>query len=169
MTHLFRSRAALAACLVLLAACSGGGEARRAAAADPAAAAVLMQPDCYTVDLFQQPRYVSPGSDVPATHGAYLGHWGGGAWNGLVCHDLWVLNVDAAGRVLMIDAHGPGFRADATVFERVGRIDENGRLKVRKGRAQVEYQLVDGELRGTRTVGGQTIRIRMNRRGGPGA
>lgn len=130
--------------------------------------ASLVQPDCYTVDLYSPPPYRRPNGDVPASHSAFLGQWGGGAWNGLVCHDLWVLDVDAAGRVLMFDAHGPGFFPDATMFERVGEIDEDGRLRVRKGSAEVEYWIEDGRMFGIRRRGTQEIRIVMERRESPG-
>ncbi|HKK35782.1 MAG TPA: hypothetical protein VJ994_05790 [Paracoccaceae bacterium] len=128
----------------------------------------LVQPDCYTVDLYQPPRYVEPGPDVPATHTDYLGQWGGGAWNGLVCHDLWVLEVDGDGRVTMLDAHGPGLYPDATAFERVGTIDGNGRLNVRKGTSRVQYWIEDGRLHGVRRRGDQEIRIIMERRSAAG-
>jgi hypothetical protein len=128
----------------------------------------LVQPDCYTVDLYQPPRYVEPGPGVPASHAAYLGQWGGGAWNGLVCHDLWVLDVGADGKVTMLDAHGPGLFPDATAFERVGSIDENGRLNVRKGSSEVQYWIENGRLHGLRRRGDQEIRIIMERRSAAG-
>ena len=128
----------------------------------------LIQPDCYTVDLYQPPRYVKPGPEVPPTHTAFLGQWGGGAWNGLVCHDLWVLDVAADGQVTMLDAHGPGLYPDATAFERVGRIDGDGRLNVRKGGSEVQYWIEDGRLYGLRRRGDQEIRIIMERRSAAG-
>lgn len=128
-----------------------------------------LRPDCYTVFLHDDPKYVRPGPDTPQAAAAFLGRWGGGAWNGTVCHDLWVLDVDAAGgTVLMIDAHGPGLYADATAFRRTGEITEDGRLRVEKGRETVEYWIDDdGHLQGARFAGGQVIRIVMERRERP--
>lgn len=86
----------------------------------------LIQPDCYTVDPYVPPKIAKPRSDVPEEMRAFLGKWGGGAWDGRVCHDLYVLQVEPTGTVVMFDAHGPGFRTDATAFTRRGEIGEDG-------------------------------------------
>lgn len=139
---------------------SGCGESKKVAKVE----AKLIQPDCYTVDPYQPIRIAEPKDGVPATSSAFLGAWGGGAWDGSVCHDLWVMEVDPKGGVLMFDAHGPGFFPDATAFTRKGQITPEGRLRVRKGRAVVEYFIQDGMLFGERTVGGRTSRIIMTRK-----
>ncbi len=110
----------------------------------------LIQPDCYTVDPYVPPKIAKPRKDVPDSMSAFSGKWGGGAWDGRVCHDLYVLQVEPSGTVVMFDAHGPGFSHDATAFTRRGEIGEDGHLRVRKGNATVEYWIEDGKLYGVR-------------------
>lgn len=121
----------------------------------------LIQPDCYTVDPYQKLRIAKAPQSLPVHKSAFLGGWGGGAWGGRVCHDLYVLKVDEAGEAILFDAHGPGFSTDATAFTRRGLIGEDGRLRVRKGRAEVEYWIEDGRMHGLRRVGRQVTRIIM--------
>tara|TARA_B100002003_G_scaffold203601_1_gene196316 strand:+ start:2064 stop:2543 length:480 start_codon:yes stop_codon:yes gene_type:complete len=154
-----RARLALVGAMALgLAACGGDKPA-------PKPAANLYQADCYTVDPYQPIRIDKPAAGVPEDMKAFLGAWGGGAWDGSVCHDLWVMNVDPSGNVLMFDAHGPGFFPDATAFTRKGRITPEGRMRVRKGPAVVEYWIAeDGRLHGTRTIGKKVQHVIMTRR-----
>jgi hypothetical protein len=119
----------------------------------------LIQPDCYTVDPFQKLRIAKAPKGLSDTMRAFLGAWGGGAWNGSVCHDLYVLKVEASGAAVMFDAHGPGYTNDATAFTRRGQIGDDGRLRVRKGKAQVEYWVENGQLHGVRRIGTQEARI----------
>lgn len=121
----------------------------------------LIRPDCYTVDPYKPIRIAKPDPKAPAKSAAYLGQWGGGAWNGTVCHDLWVMEVGADGHVLMFDAHGPGFRNDATGFLRRGEITPDGRIRVRKGGAMVTYWIEDGMLHGERVSGAHRDQIIM--------
>ena len=151
-------RLALVGALALGLAACGGGEKK------PQIDAKLVQPDCYTVDPYQPIRIDKPAKEVPDDMRAFLGAWGGGAWDGQVCHDLWVMNVDPQGHVLMFDAHGPGFFPDATAFTRKGQIDSDGKMRVRKGPAIVEYWIEDGRMYGTRTVGKKVQHIIMSRR-----
>lgn len=124
----------------------------------------LIQPDCYTVDPYVPPKIAKPRSDVPEEMRAFLGKWGGGAWDGRVCHDLYVLQVEPTGTVVMFDAHGPGFRTDATAFTRRGEIGEDGRLRVRKGNALVEYWIEDGKLYGVRKQRNHENKIIMTKK-----
>jgi hypothetical protein len=124
----------------------------------------VVKPDCYTVDPYNPIPISEPADGVPAEMSAFLGAWGGGAWDGAVCHDLWVMEVEPDGGVLMFDAHGPGFHPDATAFTREGRITEDGRLRVRKGRAVVEYWIRDGRLWGERVLGQRVQKIILARR-----
>lgn len=119
----------------------------------------LVKPDCYTVDPFKKLRFAKPRKDLPEKMRAFLGAWGGGAWDGHVCHDLYVLKVDKSGEAILFDAHGPGFGNDATAFTRRGAIGEDGRLRVRKGATTVEYWIEDGRLHGTRQIGTHVARI----------
>jgi hypothetical protein len=166
---------AAAVVVLALAGCSGGEESatRESASKLPNAAATnvsasLLQPDCYTVYIHGGVTYKRPGREVPADRRAYLGQWGGGAWGGTVCHDLWITDVGAPNDgATVIDAHGPGLYPDATAFRRPGYFDQDGRLHVKKGREEVEYWIEDGLMHGIRRVGGQTIRIVMERRDTP--
>ncbi|MGM0583852.1 MAG: hypothetical protein ACQEUZ_04310 [Pseudomonadota bacterium] len=124
----------------------------------------VVKPDCYTVDPYDPIPISEPASGVPDRMSAFLGAWGGGAWEGAVCHDLWVMEVGPDGSALMFDAHGPGFHPDATAFTRKGRITEDGRLRVRKGRAVVEYWLDNGRLYGERRIGQRVQRIILSRK-----
>ncbi|SET24190.1 hypothetical protein [Oceanicella actignis] len=151
------TRFALIAAAALLAGCAGSGDSAYRAAS-------LEQPDCYTVDPFKTPRIKKPSDKVPAAWRAFAGRWGGGAWDGFVCHDLYVMAVEPSGDVLLFDAHGPGFGTDATAFTRKGRIGPDGHLRVRKGAAMVEYWIEDGKLHGVRVKGNARNRIIMSRR-----
>ncbi|SDX42496.1 hypothetical protein SAMN05444336_10566 [Albimonas donghaensis] len=124
----------------------------------------LMIADCYTVDPYKPIRIAKPAPGAPGNAAAYLGQWGGGAWDGRVCHDLWVMEVSADGKVLMFDAHGPGYRQDATGFLRRGEITPDGRIRVRKGGAMVTYWIEDGVLYGERLSGQQLHRIMMRKK-----
>lgn len=126
--------------------------------------ASLIDPDCYTVDPYQPIRIADP-NGVPADMRPFLGAWGGGAWDGEVCHDLWIMEISGQGVALMFDAHAPGFHPDATAFTRRGEIGEDGRLRVRKGRARVEYWIEDdGRLYGERRQGQNIQRIILTRK-----
>jgi hypothetical protein len=124
----------------------------------------VVKPDCYTVDPYHPIPIADPNPDAPSDMNAFLGAWGGGAWDGAVCHDLWVMEVEPDGTAVMFDAHGPGFHPDATAFTRTGRIDGDGRLHVRKGRAEVQYWIEDGRLWGERRIGKRVQRIIMSRK-----
>lgn len=125
----------------------------------PVVAVNLIQPDCYTVDPFQKLKIAKAPKGLPDEMRAFLGAWGGGAWDGAVCHDLYVLKVESSGAAVMFDAHGPGYTNDATAFTRRGQIGDDGRLRVRKGSAQVEYWVENGQLHGVRRLGKREARI----------
>lgn len=145
--------AALAAAAAALAGCGSD------TTASAPKAAKLVQPDCYTVDPYKKLRIAKAPKNLPEKMRAFLGGWGGGAWDGAVCHDLYVLKVEPTGDAILFDAHGPGFSTDATAFTRRGVIGEDGRLRVRKGPAQVEYWIEDGRLHGLRTRGTHKARV----------
>lgn len=154
-----RRRAALAGALAAAVLVTAGCETRR-----PEPQVTLVQPDCYTVDPFQPIRIAPPTAGAPANHADLLGAWGGGAWDGAICHDLWVMQVDENGGALVFDAHGPGFHPDATAFTRRGEVGRDGRLRVRQGAAQVEYWVENGQLHGLRRSGQRVQRIILTRR-----
>jgi hypothetical protein len=142
--------------------CAGDGA--RKPQADPFAE--TRDSSCYTVDLFTRARIIEPASDVPAQWRGYLGRWGGGKWGGAWCHDLYVTEISADGRVRLIETYGPydpwGRRAAA--FTRTARIDSDGRLRLSYGRTRMEYWLQDGELRGVRDESRGRLLIAMERR-----
>jgi len=153
-----RVLAAACACLSL-AACAGNpaSDARSSAAKTPPAAemARLEQPGCYTVDLFDPPRFTEPGPDVPETHARYVGVWGGGMWGGEWCHEMVITKVTADGQVELLDMHAPWYDegAPATVFKRRGRIHEDGSLRFTYGSVQRIYQFVGDKLMAQRNGG----------------
>lgn len=121
---------------------------------------------CYTVDLFTEARIKVPGKDVPDDWRDFSGRWGGGAWEGEWCHDLYVLEIEPNGRVHVISAHAPlpAWGKVATAFRRTAQIDNDGRMRMQIGRTQVEYWLEDGRLHGHRDEGVGQWEIAMVRR-----
>ncbi len=150
----------MAVSAMALAGCGAGNPVQKK---NPVTQSKLIQPDCYTVDPYVQPKITKPRSDVPEVMRAFIGKWGGGAWDGRICHDLYVLQVEPSGTVVMFDAHGPGFHPDATAFTRRGEIGDDGHLRVRKGNAQVEYWIENGQLHGVRRWGTAENRIIMTK------
>ena len=119
---------------------------------------------CYTVDLFTPSNVTTPADDVPAEWRGYLGKWGGGAWEGKWCHDLYVLGISPDGQVDVISAHAPfpEWGLEATAFRRQGRIDKEGMLTLRYKDVVVEYRLQNGQLLGDRKQGGAKMRIKLS-------
>lgn len=152
--HAGRMALAAAIATTMLAAGCGGPTKKQSVAENN-----LIQPDCYTVDPYQKLKIAKAPKGLPDTMRAFLGAWGGGAWDGAVCHDLYVLKVEESGAAVMFDAHGPGYTNDATAFTRRGQIGNDGRLRVRKGKAQVEYWVENGQLHGLRRIGTREARI----------
>ncbi len=152
------TRAISAAAMLLLAACAS--EPVETVASKPK----IIQPECTTVVPYTPLKMRKPKNDVPEAWRAFAGFWGGGAWDGAVCHDLWVMNVEDDGTVEIFDAHGPGFGYDATGFARKGKINGDGRMTVRKGAATVEYWIENGQLHGVRRQGKVRSRIILLRK-----
>lgn len=119
--------------------------------------------DCYTVDMFTSTAPEPLGSDVPTEWHGFLGSWGGAAWAGQWCHDLHIIAVRSTGEVEMIEAHAPFPERgiEATAFRRIGRIDGDGRLRIRYKDVQVEYWMEKGRLHGLRKDGGGQMRIAL--------
>lgn len=159
---MMRSAAAAAALAGLAAGCAMAPEAP-----DPARVAheQTFRPDCYTVDLFT-PAPIEPAAEaaeegVPEHHAAYLGRWGGGAWDGEWCHDLHVLDVEPDGRAIVVETHAPypAWGKPVTAYRRTGRIGEDGRLRLQYGPTRVEYWVEDGALFGVRREAGERDRL----------
>lgn len=155
------------AAALAVAACGGSGGGAVVATAPTGLDAYrnTLDETCYTVDLFGEVPFASPASDVPAQWRAFSGKWGGGAWQGVWCHDLYVLDVTSSGRVSLIETHAPyaEWGKPATAFRRSGQIGEDGRLRVRYGPVRVEYWVDGDTLYGLRQESRGTLRIAMTR------
>jgi hypothetical protein len=127
--------------------------------------AMTRDPSCYTVDLFGKVPWKTPEAAVPDAKKAFAGRWGGGKWDGVWCHDLYVLDVRPDGAAQIIETYAPhapwGKRAAA--FTRRATIDRDGRLRVAYGNIQMEYWIENGELYGLRDEGGVTRKIILTR------
>ncbi|MEM7270379.1 MAG: hypothetical protein AAF401_14160 [Pseudomonadota bacterium] len=120
--------------------------------------------DCYTVDLFTEAVVEPPAEDVPAEWKGFSGVWGGGAWEGKWCHDLYVLSIDANGQVTVIETHGPfeDWGREATAFRRQGYITDKGRLRLIYSNVSVEYELAGDKLHGRRKEGAGEMLIKLS-------
>ena len=122
--------------------------------------------DCYTVDLFTPEKVRKAEKDVPEKYKAFLGRWGGGAWNDVWCHDLLVYNVHKDGQAELVEMHAPyePFNQPATAFNRIGRISEDGVLRFTQGLERTAYKFDHGYLFGTRggVYGDLKIVLRQN-------
>lgn len=158
-------RSAILLCLALtVAAC--GSRTERAAPADPYRS--TRNDSCYTVDLFSAAVVVPPAREVPTEWRGFSGRWGGGAWAGEWCHDLYVLEIRPDGTAIVVDTHAPlpAWGKAATAFRRTARIDPDGRLRMQYGNTRVEYWLDEsGYLHGHRDEGQGQWTIAMTRRG----
>lgn len=116
------------------------------------ASATVEGSDCYTVELFTPEKVRKPAKDVPEAYKTFLGHWKGGAWNNVWCHELLVYNVHKDGRVDLVEMHAPyePFNQPATAFSRVGRIGDDGVLRYTQGLERTAYKIEGGYLFGTR-------------------
>ncbi len=127
----------------------------------------VVNSDCYTVDLFTKVKVEKPAANVPEAYGQFLGSWGGGAWNDVLCHDLLVTKVHADGRVELVDMHAPyaPWHIPASAFRRTARIDTEGNLRFAYGIERLSYRIENGKLVGTRSGLYGDLRIELVRRG----
>lgn len=130
-----------------------------------------IQEDCYTVDLFTPAVIEPPASNVPKPWGKFSGHWGGGAWDGVWCHDLYILSIGANGEVDLIEAHAPHepWGKVATAFRRKATLTADSRLRLFYKGVRVEYWVENGRLYGARFEGGRENRVTLSRRDRVGA
>ena len=142
---MFRQSLTMLACALAI----GCAAKKEVAKAPPGPAPVA---DCYTVVLFDEYEIKPPAEGVPPEYARFLGKWERGAWNGQWCHDLLVTEVTPTGKVNLVDMHAPyePFGAPASAFQRVGRIDKDGNLRLRYGTESVTYRYEDGRLVGER-------------------
>jgi len=156
--------AALATCTAL-AGCANKTEQARA----PRDLGHLQQTGCYTVDLFDPVEVADPHPDLAPDQAAWLGHWGGGVWNGSWCHEMIVTRVSPEGRVTLLDMHAPSetFSAPATVFRRTARLFDDGSLRFRHGTVVRRYEMRGDRLYGRREGDGNgPLEIVLTRDGG---
>ncbi|MGE0348062.1 hypothetical protein [Hydrogenophaga sp.] len=110
-------------------------------------------------DAQSQPCSTPLPSDVivatpSATDGpqAFLGVWGDGQWQGVLCHTLVVETLSDDNSVVAVYSHGayPGWNIRAPGFVRVpGQVrDDTLHIAFPNGSARVEYRIVDGKLQG---------------------
>ena len=130
---------------------------------------VVVNSDCYTVDLFTEAKVERPATEVPDAHRLFLGSWGGGAWNDFWCHDLLVTEVHADGQVNLVEMLAPyaPWNYPATAFQRTGRIDADGNLRFAYGTERLNYHIENGKLVGNRSGLYGNLRIELKRRGMP--
>ena len=160
---LFALGAALAAGLV---ACAPKQAKRTVTAFDR-----TIKEDCYTVDLFTPAVITAPKADVPKSWRDFAGHWGGGAWDGEWCHDLYILSVGAGGEVDLIEAHAPheAWGKVASAFRRRATLTADSRLRLFYKGVRVEYWIENGRLYGARFEAGTERRVTLSRRDKAGA
>lgn len=125
--------------------------------------------DCYTVDLFTPEKVRKPEKDVPEKYKAYLGRWGGGAWNDVWCHNLLVYKVHKDGQAELVEMHAPyePFNQPATAFNRIGRIGDDGVLRFTQGLERTAYKIDGGYLFGTRGGVYGNLEIVLRQKGMP--
>lgn len=139
------------ACLAASCSLFGGGKPKPV----PITAEQTANDKCYTVDLFGDHRVKAPGSDVPEAMRVFSGEWGGGAWGGEWCHDLYVLRIEPNGDARVVETFGPSQRLGrrAAAFQRRAKISPNGELTVSYGMTRNSYRVRDGKLYGERREG----------------
>lgn len=122
---------------------------------------------CYTVDLFGDHKVSAPGADVPEAMRVFSGEWGGGAWAGEWCHDLYVLRIEPNGDARVVETFGPSQRLGrrAAAFQRRATISPNGELTLSYGATRVSYRVRDGKLYGERREGASAPMEIMLRKG----
>ncbi len=148
--------------LATLALCAGCASAPK----PPDPFATTRDGSCYTVDIFDEIAVRTPGPDVPEAWRGFSGRWGGGAWNGRWCHDLYILDIASSGAATVIETHAPlpEWGKPASAFRRTARIDSDGRLRMRFGRVKVEYWLEGDTLYGRRDEGTGEMIVALSRR-----
>lgn len=99
---------------------------------------------------------VTPAAPTPDGPGAFLGTWGDGKWQGVLCHTLVVESIGADNTATAVYSHGvhrawnirsPGFaRLTGTIRNDVLYLEfpNNG--------PRMEYRIMDGRLHGKYTI-----------------
>ena len=99
---------------------------KKPVAAAPADLSDQLSVGCYTVDLFDPYKINYPKGPVPPEFVKFLGVWKDGAWDGKWCHDLYITDVTADGKVTLLSAYGPNTarKWEAQIYKRTGQIKD---------------------------------------------
>lgn len=92
--------------------------------------------NCRTVNLFDK-QMEPPSASVPEKWRVFAGHWGKGAWDGKLCHEIVVEAVypDGTARVVDMQGYYTPWGLTPTAFRRKGYLTEDGALVVNIGRS----------------------------------
>ena len=108
-----------------------------------------------------------PATSVPSEFAKFSGAWGGGKWDGKLCHTLVVTQVDAGGAVSAIYSFGryTGWNIDRGDWFPTAGVIEDGELKLERFRngARASYRFEGDKLRGTYRRGSGTSRVLLTR------
>ena len=105
--------------------------------------------ECRTVKLFDQ-NMEEPDADLPEEWRVFAGHWGNGAWDGKLCHEIVVEAIYADGTARVVDLQGDyaPWNSWPTAFRRQGRFVEDGSLVVTVEGADRVYRVENGVVYG---------------------
>lgn len=123
-------------------------------ALDPNALVYPKSEPCHSVTLFSQRPIQDPDLAVPKKWRKFLGHWGNGAWDGIVCHDIRIVDVRQDGTAEVVSMHAPyePWGQFATAYTRNARFVAEDKLLVSNGTSDRLYWIGgDGRMRAVRT------------------
>jgi len=122
-------------------------------ALDPNALVYPKTGSCQSVVLFSQRPIQKPDMAVPKKWRDFLGQWGNGSWDGVVCHDLRVVDVRTDGTAEVVSMHAPyePWGQYATAYTRNARFIAEDKLLVTSSGSERLYWIgADGRMRGVR-------------------
>jgi len=122
-------------------------------ALDPNALVYPKTGACQSVVLFSQRPIQKPDVAVPEKWRKFLGQWGNGSWDGVVCHDLRVIDVRTDGTAEVVSMHAPyePWGQYATAYTRNARFVGEDKLLVNSGGSERLYWIgADGRMRAVR-------------------
>lgn len=103
---------------------------------------------------------------TPKGHAAFLGAWGDGEWDGVLCNTLVVEAIDEEGNVKLIYSWGTyaGWNIWKGSVRAVGKFLPENRLRFtfRGGARVVTYWLEGGKLKGTYEYDWKTSRVTLS-------
>ncbi len=123
-------------------------------ALDPTGLTYPERGSCQSVVLFSQRPIQKADATVPKKWTRFLGHWGNGSWDGVVCHDIRIVDVRPDGTAEVVSMHAPyaPWGQFATAYTRNARFVAEDKLLVRSGISERLYWIgPDGHMRAVRT------------------